>query len=199
MEKPHAMARLLQGDVGTGKTVVALLAAIHIIKKQGIQVAIMAPTEILARQHFSGSEAWLMELGISSDLLVGSLTPRMKEDTRERLKSGQTDIVFGTHALIQDTVGFANLGFVVVDEQHRFGVEQRKALEEYCSRSKIVPHRLNMSATPIPRTLALTIYGDQDVSVLDEYPAGRKSIHTRVIREDQRVEVYRFIEEEVRQ
>ncbi len=199
MEKPHAMARLLQWDVGTGKTVVALLAAIHIIKKQGIQVAIMAPTEILARQHFSGSEAWLMELGISSDLLVGSLTPRMKEDTRERLKSGQTDIVFGTHALIQDTVGFANLGFVVVDEQHRFGVEQRKALEEYCSRSKIVPHRLNMSATPIPRTLALTIYGDQDVSVLDEYPAGRKSIHTRVIREDQRVEVYRFIEEEVRQ
>lgn len=199
MEKPHAMARLLQWDVGTGKTVVALLAAIHIIKKQKIQVAIMAPTEILARQHFSGSEAWLMELGISSDLLVGSLTPRMKEDTRERLKSGQTDIVFGTHALIQDTVGFANLGFVVVDEQHRFGVEQRKALEEYCSRSKIVPHRLNMSATPIPRTLALTIYGDQDVSVLDEYPAGRKSIHTRVIREDQRVEVYRFIEEEVRQ
>jgi ATP-dependent DNA helicase RecG len=199
MEKPHAMARLLQGDVGTGKTVVALLAAIHIIKKQNIQVAIMAPTEILARQHFSGSEAWLMELGIRSDLLVGSLTPRMKEDARERLKSGETDIVFGTHALIQDTVGFANLGFVVVDEQHRFGVEQRKALEEYCSRSKIVPHRLNMSATPIPRTLALTIYGDQDVSVLDEYPAGRKSIHTRVIREDQRIEVYRFIEEEVRQ
>lgn len=199
MEKPHAMARLLQWDVGTGKTVVALLAAIHIIKKQNIQVAVMAPTEILARQHFSGSEAWLMELGIRSDLLVGSLTPRMKEDARERLKSGQTDIVFGTHALIQDTVGFANLGFVVVDEQHRFGVEQRKALEEYCSRSKIVPHRLNMSATPIPRTLALTIYGDQDVSVLDEYPAGRKSIHTRVIREDQRVEVYRFIEEEVRQ
>lgn len=199
MEKPHAMARLLQWDVGTGKTVVALLAAIHIIKKEWIQVAIMAPTEILARQHFSGSEAWLMELGIRSDLLVGSLTPRMKEDARERLKNGQTDIIFWTHALIQDTVGFANLWFVVVDEQHRFGVEQRKALEEYCSRSKIIPHRLNMSATPIPRTLALTIYGDQDVSVLDEYPAGRKSIHTRVIREDQRVEVYRFIEEEVRQ
>ncbi|GAB0174167.1 MAG: ATP-dependent DNA helicase RecG [Candidatus Altimarinota bacterium] len=199
MEKPHAMARLLQGDVGTGKTIVALLAAIHIIKTKAIQVAIMAPTEILARQHFSGNEAWLIELGIQSDLLVGSLTPRMKEDARERLKNGQTDIIFGTHALIQDTVGFANLGFVVVDEQHRFGVEQRKTLEEYCSRSKIVPHRLNMSATPIPRTLALTIYGDQDVSVLDEYPAGRKPIHTRVIREDQRVEVYRFIEEEVRQ
>ena len=120
MEKSHAMARLLQGDVGTGKTIVALLAAIHSIKKKGIQVAIMAPTEILARQHFSGSEAWLMELGIRSDLLVGSLTSRMKKDARERLRNSQTDIIFGTHALIQDTVGFANLGFVVVDEQHRF-------------------------------------------------------------------------------
>ncbi len=251
MEKPHAMARLLQGDVGTGKTVVAMIAAIHIIKSwqktengahignmnttstlwtvnsalwSGLQVAIMAPTEILARQHFAGNEAWLMKWGIRSDLLVGSLTPRMKEDARERLKNGQTDIVFGTHALIQDSVQFARLGFVVVDEQHRFGVEQRKALEEYCSGklqvtsyklqeeslempatcnlqpvTAIVPHRLNMSATPIPRTLALTVYGDQDVSVLDEYPVGRKPIHTRVVREDQRVEMYRFIEEQVRE
>jgi ATP-dependent DNA helicase RecG len=201
MEEPHAMARLLQWDVGTGKTVVALIAAVHIIKHTHptLQVAIMAPTEILARQHFAGNEAWLMKWWIRADLLVGSLTPRMKEDARERLKSGQTDIIFGTHALIQDSVQFANLGFVVVDEQHRFGVEQRKILEEYCSRSKIVPHRLNMSATPIPRTLALTIYGDQDVSVLDEYPVGRKPIHTRVIKEEQRVEMYRFIEEEVRQ
>lgn len=225
MEEPHAMARLLQGDVGTGKTVVALIAAIHatlVFRKSSIchpewsegsrnsgffvhqndetiQIAIMAPTEILARQHFAGNEAWLMRWWIRADLLVGSLTPRMKEDARERLKSGQTDIIFGTHALIQDSVAFANLGFVVVDEQHRFGVEQRKILEEYCSRSKIVPHRLNMSATPIPRTLALTIYGDQDVSVLDEYPVGRKPIHTRVIKEEKRNEVYRFAEEEVRQ
>lgn len=205
MGELYAMARLLQWDVGTWKTVVALIAAIHAIilsRKNwwtSLQVAIMAPTEILARQHFAGSEAWLMQWGIRSDLLVGSLTPRMKEDARERLKSGQTDIIFGTHALIQDSVAFANLGFVVVDEQHRFWVEQRKVLEEYCSRSKIVPHRLNMSATPIPRTLALTIYGDQDVSVLDEYPAGRKPIHTRVIKEEQRIEVYRFVEEEVRQ
>lgn len=220
MEHPYAMARLLQGDVGTGKTVVALLAAIHIIKKSGVQVAIMAPTEILARQHFSGNEAWLMELGISSDLLVGSLTSRMKEDARERLKAGQTDIVFWTHALIQENVQFDRLGFVVVDEQHRFWVEQRKILEEYCSwsnrysksklensiaddgseklQSFIVPHRLNMSATPIPRTLALTLYGDQDVSVLDEYPVGRKSIHTKVVKEYQREEMYRFIEEEVK-
>ncbi len=394
MEKPHSMARLLQWDVGTGKTIVALIASIHaiIISRKNnsrhreersdpenwnmdchvdfsqeqknllamtntwIQVAIMAPTEILARQHFAGSEAWLMKWWIRSDLLVGSLTPRMKEDARERLKSGQTDIIFGTHALIQDSVQFHSLGFVVVDEQHRFWVEQRKILEEYCSRNllekggglsetrdgglesqekqhiefrsdleekakelrkemtwpekniwynllrrdklswfrflrqkplldyivdfychelrlaieidgeshigneeydksrtcalekewivvirflndeatknlewvyanllktiteiqkhqssvspsvrqllsqgALVPHRLNMSATPIPRTLALTIYGDQDVSVLDEYPAGRKPIHTRVLREDQRVEAYRFIEEEVRQ
>ena len=121
------MARLLLGDVGTGKTVVALLASIHVIlvyKKnnpdENLQIAIMAPTEILARQHFSGNEAWLMKLGIRADLLVGSLSPRLKEDARERLALGQTDIIFGTHALIQDTVRFRRLGFVVVDEQHRF-------------------------------------------------------------------------------
>ncbi len=230
MERPFAMARMLQGDVGTGKTVVALLTAIHAIRWfPGLQVAIMAPTEILARQHFIGSEAWLTQLWISSDLLVGSLTPRMKEDARARLKSGQTSIIFGTHALIQDSVQFANLGFVVVDEQHRFGVEQRKALEEYCSwapltrgvgglvsgniketplnssesgKQKIqdwmVPHRLNMSATPIPRSLALTLYGDQDISVLDEYPVGRKVIHTKIVREDKRNDIYNIIEEEVR-
>jgi ATP-dependent DNA helicase RecG len=206
MEQPHAMARMLQWDVGTGKTVVALLATAHAIlvtrkmseNATGIQVAIMAPTEILARQHFSGQEAWLMKWGIRSDLLVGSITPRMKEDARARLASGQTDVIFGTHALIQDSVRFFHLGFVVVDEQHRFWVEQRKALEEYFSHGNI-PHRLNMSATPIPRSLALTIYGDQDISVLNQYPAGRKEIHTKVVREDQRVQIYRIIEEEVKQ
>ncbi len=206
MEQPHAMARMLQWDVGTGKTVVALLATAHTIlvtrkiseNATGIQVAIMAPTEILARQHFSGQEAWLMKWGIRSDLLVGSITPRMKEDARARLASGQTDVIFGTHALIQDSVRFFHLGFVVVDEQHRFWVEQRKALEEYFSHGNI-PHRLNMSATPIPRSLALTIYGDQDISVLNQYPAGRKEIHTKVVREDQRVQIYRIIEEEVKQ
>ena len=206
MERPHAMARMLQWDVGTGKTVVALLASVHAIlvsrKKNpewvGIQVAIMAPTEILARQHFSGQEDWLIQWGVSSDLLVGSLTPRLKIDARARLASGQTDIIFGTHALIQDSVTFARLGFVVVDEQHRFWVEQRKVLEDYCSHSTIVPHRLNMSATPIPRSLALTLYGDQDISVLDEYPAGRKPIHTRVVKEEKRTEVYNWVAEEVR-
>jgi len=139
MEKPHAMARMLQGDVGTGKTVVAMLVAVHMIlvhrkdSSQDLQVAVMAPTEILARQHFLGQEDWLRRWDISSDLLVGSLTPRIKEDVRARLKSGQTNVIFGTHALIQDAVQFARLGLVVVDEQHRFGVEQRKALEEYAS------------------------------------------------------------------
>lgn len=206
IERHHAMARMLQWDVGTGKTIVALLASVHAIlvsrawypESKWIQVAIMAPTEILARQHFSGQEDWLREWGVSSDLLVGSLTPRLKIDARSRLASGQTDIIFGTHALIQDSVSFARLGFVVVDEQHRFGVEQRKTLEEYCSNSVIVPHRLNMSATPIPRSLALTLYGDQDISVLDEYPAGRLPIHTRVVKEEKRNEVYKWVDEQVR-
>ncbi len=205
MERPHAMARLLQWDVGTGKTIVAMIAAIHAIRQNDIQVAIMAPTEILARQHFLWNLEFLEWFNIKSDLLVWSLTPKQKKEAVERLKSGGTNIIFGTHALIQDHVQFHRLGFVVVDEQHRFWVEQRKALEEYCSQRSpentigILPHRLNMSATPIPRTLALTLYWDQDISVLDEYPVGRKPIHTRVIREDQRNEVYRFIEEEVSQ
>lgn len=203
MERPHAMARMLQGDVGTGKTVVAMLASVHTIlvwrrQEKKFQVAIMAPTEILARQHFAGQETWLMQWWIRADLLVGSLTPRMKEDARSRLKSWETDIIFGTHALIQDSVQFSGLGFVVVDEQHRFWVEQRKALEEYCSIWDIKPHRLNMSATPIPRSLALTLYGDQDISVLDEYPAGRLPIHTRVVKEEQRWAIYNWINEEVK-
>ena len=203
MERPHAMARMLQGDVGTGKTVVAMLASVHTIlvwrrQEKKFQVAIMAPTEILARQHFVGQEAWLMQWWIRADLLVGSITPRMKEDARARLKSWETDIIFGTHALIQDSVQFSGLGFVVVDEQHRFWVEQRKALEEYCSAGSIKPHRLNMSATPIPRSLALTLYGDQDISVLDEYPAGRLPIHTRVVKEEQRGAIYNWIDEEVK-
>lgn len=136
MESNHAMSRMLQGDVGTGKTIVALLVAIHAIlgerkNNRELQVAIMAPTEILARQHFLGNEKWLFELGITSDLLVGSLTAKQKTEAKNRLANGQTNIIFGTHALIQDDVRFANLGFVVVDEQHRFGVEQRKNLEEY--------------------------------------------------------------------
>ncbi len=198
MEFAYSMQRLLQGDVGTGKTIVAFLAAIHAIRQSGIQVAIMAPTEILARQHFEGWETQFGYLGFRVDLLVGSLTAKQKVEVKSRLKSGETDIVIGTHALIVDDVHFAKLGFVVVDEQHRFGVNQRKTLEAYFSLSgAIFPHVLNMTATPIPRTLALTLYGDQDLSILNEYPASRKPIHTAVIREDQREQVYRVIEQEV--
>lgn len=143
MEKNFSMSRMLQGDVGTGKTIVAMLVAIHTILQArkiyniNVQVAIMAPTEILARQHFLGNDMWLQSLGIASDLLVGSLTAKQKKEAKIRLESGQTNIIFGTHALIQDDVKFQNLAFVVVDEQHRFGVEQRKCLEEYCQRDFI--------------------------------------------------------------
>ncbi len=192
------MARLLQGDVGTGKTIVAFLAAIHAIQTQQVQVAIMAPTEILARQHFEGFIRQFGELGIRVDLLVGSLTAGQKKAAKERLRVHETDLIIGTHALIEDTVQFANLGFVVVDEQHRFGVNQRKALEAYFSLAGgIFPHTLNMTATPIPRTLALTLYGDQDLSILNEYPVGRLPIHTAVVKEHQREQIYRVIEEEI--
>ncbi len=198
MEKPHAMARLLQGDVGTGKTAVAFVAALHAHLGTGVQTALMAPTEILARQHFEGFERTFGHLGLRSDLLVGSLSAKQKEAAKARLKAGETDFVIGTHALIEDDVHFGNLGFVVVDEQHRFGVEQRAALERYFSvAGGIRPHRLNMTATPIPRTLALILYGDQDLSVIDEYPAGRKPIATAVVAEHRREEAYRAVRAEL--
>ncbi|MCK9272686.1 ATP-dependent DNA helicase RecG [Candidatus Gracilibacteria bacterium] len=201
MEKDFGMKRLLQGDVGTGKTIVALIAAIHLIKEGNYQVAFMVPTEILARQHFASIAYLLEKYDIKSDLLIGSLTSKQKDEAKQKLKSGATQFIVGTHALIQDGVHFKNLGFVIIDEQHRFGVEQRKYLEEYYSGSKekgIFPHNLNMTATPIPRSLTLTIYGDQDISVLSEYPVGRKPIFTRVVKEDQREQMYRFIEEELK-
>ncbi len=366
MEKDFGMKRLLQWDVGTGKTIVALIAAIHLIKEWNYQVAFMVPTEILARQHFASIAYLLEKYDIKSDLLIWSLTPKQKETTKQKLKSGETQFIVWTHALIQDWVHFKNLWFVIIDEQHRFGVEQRKYLEEYYSvalpptlsqrerenmennlekiksprymvelarelrkkwtkpeeilweilrssnlgwlkfrrqhpiwryiadffcheiwlvieldwevhnnipqkeydkirddflkswnykilrikneeinenidkilnkilsyknnsplplgeglgvrawvdkegpgvralwekdevRVWIFPHNLNMTATPIPRSLTLTIYGDQDISVLSEYPSGRKPIYTKVIKEDQREQMYRFIEEELK-
>ncbi len=197
MERSFSMNRLLQGDVWTGKTAVALIAAIHAIIEAGIQVAFMVPTEILARQHFSSIQELLSHYNITSDLLVGSLSGAQKKAAQARLKNGETQVVIGTHALIQDDVHFKKLGFVIIDEQHRFGVEQRKALEQYNSFG-LMPHILHMTATPIPRTLALTIYGDQDISTISQYPVGRKLIHTKVIKEHERDQVYRFIEEEVR-
>lgn len=201
MEKDFGMKRLLQWDVGTGKTIVALIAAIHLIKEWNYQVAFMVPTEILARQHFASIAYLLEKYDIKSDLLIWSLTSKQKDEAKQKLKSWATQFIVWTHALIQDWVHFKNLWFVIIDEQHRFGVEQRKYLEEYYSWSKekwIFPHNLNMTATPIPRSLTLTIYGDQDISVLSEYPVWRKPIFTRVVKEDQREQMYRFIEEELK-
>lgn len=180
-----------------------MIAAIHAIlesRKNGneIQVVILAPTEILARQHFASSMNLLANFGITSDFLVGGLTPKQKTDVKFRLKNGDISVVIGTHALLEEDVHFHNLGLTIIDEQHRFGVEQRKVLEQYSSyKTGALPHVLNMTATPIPRTLSLTIYGDQDISVLSEYPVGRKPIHTKVLAETERNEAYNFIATEV--
>ncbi|MDQ7023139.1 MAG: DUF559 domain-containing protein [Candidatus Gracilibacteria bacterium] len=176
---------------------------------ENIQVSIMAPTEILAMQHFNSMQGILFEYGISSELLVGSTTAKHKKEIKEKLKTGNLDVIIGTHALVQDDVIFKNLGFVIIDEQHRFGVKQREKLEKNISAplsSKgeglgvrgIIPHSLNMTATPIPRTLALTLYGDQDLSVINEYPKGRKEIFTKVAHsEGQRQEIELFVESEL--
>ncbi|MDA9128971.1 ATP-dependent DNA helicase RecG [Candidatus Gracilibacteria bacterium] len=224
MEKTHAMQRLLEGDVGTGKTIVALIAIIHAIKQSEkseasfsskgeriqdrgeivgksdkIQVAIMAPTEILARQHFISTQNLLIEFGMTSHLLVGSTKASDKKKIKTELKAGNVDVIIGTHALVQEDVFFSNLGFVIIDEQHRFGVNQRGVLEKgFGNLSGRVPHNLNMTATPIPRTLALTLYGDQDLSVISEYPKGRKTIHTKVAKNDaHRTQIELFIRSEL--
>lgn len=166
---------------------------------RGIQVAIMAPTEILARQHFESTQEFLIKYGISSHLLVWSTTKKQKEAVKLDLKNGQIDIVFGTHALVQEDVIFHNLWLVVIDEQHRFWVKQRDILESgLWNRSWIIPHSLNMTATPIPRTLALTLYWDQDLSIINEYPKWRKEIFTKVIKnEEERHQVELFIRTEL--
>ncbi len=153
--------------------------------KSKIQVAIMSPTEILTRQHFSSMSKLLIEFGLTSHLLVWSTTASQKKAIKADLKAGNVDVIIGTHALVQEDVFFANLGFVVVDEQHRFGVRQREVLEKgWGNVSGLIPHNLNMTATPIPRTLALTLYGDQDLSIISEYPKGRKEIHTKIAKND---------------
>ncbi len=188
MEKDHSMQRLLEWDVWTGKTVIALIVAIHAIIESNhtIQVAFMAPTEILARQHFESIQELLSLYKLSSSLLVWSTSSKEKESTKQLLKTGNIDVIIWTHALIQENVYFKNLWFVVVDEQHRFWVKQRETLESWILNiSWLCPHVLNMTATPIPRTLALTLYWDQDLSVIKEYPAWRKLIHTKVARSDE--------------
>lgn len=201
MEKDHSMQRLLEWDVWTGKTVIALIVAIHAIIESNhtIQVAFMAPTEILARQHFESIQELLSLYKLSSSLLVWSTTSKEKESTKQLLKTGNIDVIIWTHALIQEDVYFKNLGFVVVDEQHRFWVKQRDTLESWILNvSWLCPHVLNMTATPIPRTLALTLYWDQDLSVIKEYPAWRKLIHTKVAKTDaERQQIELFVKNEV--
>ena len=210
----YPMTRLLQGDVGSGKTVIAA-AAMWAAVCDGAQAAIMAPTEILAEQHHRKLQDEFAQLAhpvngwpLRVDLLTGSVTGKKREALLEALSSGDTDILIGTHALIQETVRFHNLALIVVDEQHRFGVNQRSVLRERAaefnpplagseSEEGITPHTLVMSATPIPRTLALTIYGDMDVSAIDELPPGRQPIKTYWIKPEVRPRVYKFIEKQV--
>ena len=189
------MNRLVQGDVGSGKTVVAAYAAWLVIKS-GFQAALMAPTEILAEQHAKLLQDLLGPAGVRVGLLTGSLTAAEKKKRRNALESGKIDLAVGTHALISDTVRFRNLALIVADEQHRFGVAQRAALAAKGGEAT-PPHVLVMSATPIPRTLALIVYGDLDVSVVDELPPGRTPVKTYVIREDKRERMYGFVRTQV--
>src|SRR5712671_2468390 len=175
LEKPSPMNRLLQGDVGSGKTIVALQAAVIAIEN-GTQAALMAPTEILAVQHFLSARRILAKAGYRVELLISGLKASDKSAVLKRIRTGEAQLVIGTHALIEDNVAFARLGFVAIDEQHRFGVLQRKRLMDKAAARGHSPHVLVLTATPIPRTLSLTLYGDLDVSVLDELPPGRTPI-----------------------
>ena len=205
MSAPYPMHRLLQGDVGSGKTIVAALAAMQAID-HGVQVAVMAPTEILAHQHYQKLTAWCAPIGVRVCWLTGSLTAKAKREAVKSIRSGEAQLVVGTQALIQDKVDFHHLGLVIVDEQHRFGVEQRLALSRkgepssfsdhdpagamvHVDQDGCVPHQLSMSATPIPRTLAMTFYADLEVSVIDELPPGRTPVLTKLISNARRLEV----------
>ena len=198
MQAPWPMRRLLQGDVGSGKTIVAFQAAIIAIEN-GYQVALMAPTEILAQQHYFSARQILERAGYRIVLLTGSLEQDRKRDIRRHIAQGNAQLIIGTHALIQDRVEFENLGLVVVDEQHRFGVMQRlKLMRKSDDASKAAePDVLVMTATPIPRTLALTLYGDLDLSVLDELPPGRTPVVTRSLPDERAPEVWDFVRKQI--
>jgi ATP-dependent DNA helicase RecG len=185
MAQPHPMNRLLQGDVGSGKTIVAAAAILAAIDNQ-YQAAMMAPTEILAEQHYINLHRLFQPLGISVELLVGRLSNKQRQQARERIATGRGMVAVGTHALIQEGVSFARLGLAIVDEQHRFGVLQRAALRD----KGTMPHVLVMTATPIPRTLTLTLYGELDVSIIDELPPGRKPVRTHWKTPEERLKVY---------
>ena len=192
MESDKPMNRLLQGDVGSGKTVIAMIAAYKAVKS-GYQAAILAPTAILASQHLESFQGILDELGIRSALLISSITKKKKEELLKRLQNGEIDVLIGTHAILEDNVVFKNLGLVVTDEQHRFGVKQRSTI---ASKSQN-PDVIAMSATPIPRTLALILYGDLDISIIDELPPNRKKIETFAVRKNMEERVNAFIAKQI--
>jgi ATP-dependent DNA helicase RecG len=188
LEKPHPMMRLVQGDVGSGKTLVAALAAVRALE-HGQQVALMAPTELLAEQHSINFANWFESMGIQVGWLAGKLKGKAKEKELERIASGEAQMVVGTHALFQEHVEFKNLGLVIIDEQHRFGVHQRLELREKGAKQGYYPHQLVMTATPIPRTLAMTAYADLETSIIDELPPGRTPIQTVAIPDTKRDDI----------
>ncbi len=192
MESEKPMNRLLQGDVGSGKTIVAMISAYKAVKS-GYQVAVMAPTTILATQHLENFNKILSSFGIKSELLISSLTKKQKQIVLDKLKSGEIDIIIGTHALLQENVKFKKLGLVVTDEQHRFGVKQRSIIAGKGNN----PDVLVMTATPIPRTLAIVVYGDLDISIIDELPPNRKKIDTLAVRENMTARIVEFIKKNV--
>jgi ATP-dependent DNA helicase RecG len=208
MASPHPMNRLIQGDVGSGKTMVSFIAVV-IAVESGYQAAIMAPTEILAEQHYLTTHGYAEALGIKSVLLTSSTPKALREKTLKAIEKGEVDFVIGTHALIQKDVNFKALGLAVVDEQHRFGVVQRAALkkkggartgdegEPEGGRPQAAPDILVMTATPIPRTLSMTVFGDLDVSIIDELPPGRRPVRTRLLRERDREKAYAIIKDEL--
>ncbi len=192
LAKPHPMMRLVQGDVGSGKTLVAALAALTAIDN-GKQVALMAPTEILAEQHAANFSTWLQPFGIEVGWLAGKVKGKARTAQLEAIRNGQVQMIIGTHALFQEQVEFHDLALVIIDEQHRFGVHQRLTLREKGAKSGVYPHQLIMTATPIPRTLAMTVYADLDTSIIDELPPGRTPITTVAISEERRDEVVKRV------
>jgi ATP-dependent DNA helicase RecG len=195
MEQSYPMNRLVEGDVGSGKTVIAAMAAIMAME-QGFQVAFMAPTEILARQHADTLYNLLesVNYGDHVGLLIGGLSPKQKEQARERIAGGDIRLIVGTHALITEKVDMQKLGLIIIDEQHRFGVDQRKKLQ---AKAGHMPHVLHMTATPIPRSLALTLYGELDISIIDELPPGRRPIETKIVSPNSRKQLYAKIDKEL--
>ena len=192
MSSDRLMSRMVEGDVGSGKTVIAMLSVLSVVKA-GYQAAVMVPTEVLAKQHFIDFEEKLNPYGAKIELLVGSMTGAQKKKAYERIARHEVDVVIGTHALIQDALNFDNLALAVIDEQHRFGVNQRKALKD----KGLHPHILSMSATPIPRSLSLILYGDMDLSVINEMPAERLPIKNAVVDTGYRPTALNFIRKEV--